>query len=59
MNHGAMIETIVDQYQEYLNDWELEFIAKVYQWHVLDNKPLSKRQKDVIVKINGKMADRS
>jgi len=58
-NYKAIIERIVDRYQDELSTWELEFISSVYQWHILDNKFLSDKQKDTILKINGKMLGRS
>ncbi len=58
-NFTAIIKRIVNQHQEMLNDWEVEFIASVYDWHVLKYRALSDKQKDIILKINGKCLGRS
>ena len=57
-NFKSIIERIVELYQEKLNDWEIEFISSVYDWHVLKNNKLSEKQKEIILKINGKMLGR-
>ena len=58
-NYKSILERIVNQDQEKLNDWELEFISSVYQWHVLDNKNLSEKQKKIILKIQGELFERN
>lgn len=57
-NFKSIIERIVKLYQEKLNDWEIEFISSVYDWHILKDKKLSDKQKEIILKINGKMLGR-
>ena len=57
-NYRHIIERIVEFYQEKLNDWEVEFISSVYDWHIIRQKKLSYRQKEIILKINGKMLGR-
>ena len=57
-NYAAVITRIVELYQEKLNDWEIEFISNVYDWHVLKNGKLSEKQKQNVKKINSKMLGR-
>ena len=57
-NYKSIIERIVKLYQEKLNDWEIEFISSVYDWHILKDKKLSDKQKEIILKINAKMMGR-
>jgi len=53
-NYGNIIQNIVDFSQESLSNWELEFIASVYEWHITRKKNLSEKQKQIILKINRK-----
>ena len=57
-DYKAIITRIVKTYQDQLTDWEIEFIASVYDQHVLGERGLSEKQKDVIIKINAKMLGR-
>lgn len=54
-DYSAIITRIVDLHQSELNDWELEFISSVYDWHILRSGELSQKQKDCISKINKKV----
>jgi hypothetical protein len=54
LNYKNIIENIVSLAQEKLNDWEMEFIANVFNWHILEKKNLGEKQKEIIVKINRK-----
>ena len=51
----SIINRIVNYGQEKLNDWEIEFISSVYQRHFLDDKKLSQKQEEIILKINRKL----
>lgn len=53
-NYKNIIENIVKLSQDKLNDWELEFISSVYEWHILQERNLSDKQKEHIIKINRK-----
>ncbi len=54
LNYKNIINNIVKLSQEQLNDWELDFISSVYDWHILQEKNLSDKQKEIIIKINRK-----
>ena len=56
-NYKALIERIVNEDQENLNDWEVEFISSVYQWVVLQDKKPSEKQAECIIKINRKLIE--
>ena len=58
-NFVGIIKRIINQHQEILNDWEIEFIASVYEWHVLKSGKLSDKQKKIILKLNGKCLGRN
>lgn len=53
-NYKNIIENIVELSQDKLNDWELDFISSVYEWHILQGRNLSDKQKEHIIKINRK-----
>jgi len=53
-NYKSILERIVNISQDKLNDWELEFISNVYDCHVLQNRNLSEKQKEIILRINKK-----
>ena len=53
-NYKNIIENIVKLSQDKLNDWELDFISSVYEWHILQERNLSDKQKEHIIKINRK-----
>lgn len=53
-NYKNIIENIIKLSQEKLNDWELDFISSVYEWHVLQERNLSDKQKEHIIKLNRK-----
>ena len=55
MDHKAIIENIIDHNSDRLNEWEPSFIQSVYEWHVLNDKPLSSKQESIIIKINRKL----
>lgn len=57
-NYSAIIKRIVNTSQEKLNDWELDFISSVYDWHILKDGKLSDKQKEIIHKINNKIMGR-
>ena len=57
-DYKAIITRIVKTYQDQLTDWEIEFISSVYDQHILGERGLSEKQKDVIIKINAKMLGR-
>jgi hypothetical protein len=59
LNYKAIIERIVDTSQEYLNDWEIEFISSVYNTHVLRNRRLTEAQEKKIIQINRKVLNRN
>lgn len=52
-NYKQIIENIINK-QELLNDWEFDFISNVNDWHVLQEKPISEKQQEIILKINRK-----
>lgn len=54
LDYQSIIKNIVNYSQEKLNDWEIDFISSVYDWHVLKSGKLSEKQKENIVKINRK-----
>lgn len=56
-NYKAIIERIVNHHQEKLDDWELEFIASVYDSHVMGDRMLSEKQKEIILKINRELLE--
>ena len=51
-NYKRIIGNIVNLWQDKLSFWELEFISSVFEWHIMNEKPLSKKQKEIIIKIN-------
>jgi hypothetical protein len=53
-NYKTIIKLIVDEYQENLNDWEVEFIASVYNGVVLQDRTPSEKQAACILKLNRK-----
>ena len=53
-NYKNIIENIIKLSQDKLNDWELDFISSVYEWHVLQERNLSEKQKEHIIKLNRK-----
>ena len=53
-NYKNIIQNIVNLSQDKLNDWDLDFISSVYEWHILKEMPLSDKQKEHIIKINRK-----
>ena len=53
-NYKNIIQNIVNLSQDKLNDWEIDFISSVYEWHVLKENNLSDKQKENILKINRK-----
>ena len=59
IDYNAIIVRMVNTYQEQLTDWELEFISSVYEWSILNSRPLTEKQKAVVLKINAKMLGRS
>ena len=59
INYKSILERIVQTSQEKLTDWELEFISSVYNQHVLKDFNLSDKQKNIILKINGKILERN
>jgi len=46
-NFVGIIKRIINQHQEILNDWEIEFIASVYEWHVLKSGKLSDKLRNM------------
>lgn len=53
-NYKNIVENIVKLSQDKLNDWESDFISSVYEWHVLQERSLSDKQKEHIIKLNRK-----
>lgn len=58
LNYNSIIERIVKTSLDKLNDWELEFISSVYEKALLQNRNLSDKQKEIILKINHKILHR-
>ena len=57
-NYPLIVEKIVEEYQEHLNDWELQFISSLYDWVVTLGRPPSDKQKEILLKINRKRIER-
>lgn len=52
-NYKQILENIMTRSDE-LNDWEVNFIASIHDWLILQDKPLTDRQKETVIKINRK-----
>lgn len=51
-NYKAILERLIGVHQENMSMKTLEFVSSIYQWYIIDEKPLTDNQKSVILKIN-------